>query len=255
MPSIFSKQCNRDVLFPLKIIQFTVGECSKAGFHLCQDLTVSSLILDEIRPTYSFGESSHSFHQLEDNPRPCSVLCQGQSYKCDGTGLGHLQMFSPSVSSSPSPHLHPIKKTVISPRYSLQREFSFLCEAKLKSGENRETTKRQSELSLQNKRLLVGYRKITGMGVEGSWLWEKILNNCGEGGTEKGKKGTSSEYRIRSPVVFFLRCCQDWNYSSSFCLLDSASLKQLQYALGPMRTLPCIWVRPRVGEEALQVPE
>lgn len=69
--------------------------------------------------------------------------------------------------------------------------------------------------------MLVGYRKITGMGVEGSWLWEKILNDCGEGGTEKGKKGTSSEWRIRSPVVFFLRCCQDWNYSSSFCLLDS----------------------------------
>lgn len=67
----------------------------------------------------------------------------------------------------------------------------------------------------------MGYRKITGMGVEGSWLWEKILNDWGEGGTEKGKKGTSSEWTVRYPVVFFLRCCQDWNYSSSFCLLDS----------------------------------
>lgn len=34
-------------------------------------------------------------------------------------------------------------------------------------------------------------------------------------------------------MVFFLTCCQDWNYSTYFCLSDSTLSKQLWYALGP----------------------
>lgn len=44
-------------------------------------------------------------------------------------------------------------------------------------------------------------------------------------------------------MVFFLKCCQDWNYSSYFCLSDSTLLKQLWYALGHGMhwALPWIW--------------